>query len=58
MVKDNGGDAVKLAEGTAAVPSAKKDAVIAGAMALRAMLKNGKFAQADDAVTAQLKEQQ
>ncbi|AFI32003.1 variable large family protein [Borrelia crocidurae] len=44
IVKD-GGDAAKLAKSTAAaVATAKKDAVIAGGIALRAMSKDGKFA--------------
>nr|WP_084543143.1 variable large family protein [Borrelia hispanica] len=49
MVKDNG-DAVKLAkEITGNVDTAPKDGTIAGAIALRAMAKNGKFANGNNA---------
>ncbi len=49
MVKDNG-DAAKLAkEITGNVDTAPKDGTIAGAIALRAMAKNGKFANGDNA---------
>ncbi|AHH13283.1 Variable outer membrane protein (plasmid) [Borrelia hermsii YBT] len=49
--KGNEGDAVKLAKHSAAngnAANAKKDAVVAGAMALRAMAKEGKFANSSD----------
>ncbi|AHH07126.1 Variable outer membrane protein (plasmid) [Borrelia crocidurae DOU] len=53
MIKDDG-DAVKLSEGVDA-PSAKKDAVIAGGIALRAMAKGGKFAGPSDNANADAK---
>nr|WP_011666335.1 variable large family protein [Borrelia duttonii]BAC22680.1 vmpM [Borrelia duttonii] len=53
MIKDDG-DAVKLSEGVDA-PSAKKDAVIAGGIALRAMAKGGKFAGLSDNANADAK---
>ncbi|AHH13181.1 Variable outer membrane protein (plasmid) [Borrelia hermsii YBT] len=58
MIKDNG-DAAKLAKNTVAIANAgvanAKDGTIAGAIALRAMAKSGKFANrnnANDAVPA------
>ncbi|UPA11680.1 variable large family protein (plasmid) [Borrelia parkeri] len=58
MVKDNG-DAAKLAKNSAAngnAANAKKDAIIAGGIALRAMAKDGKFANSSDTdVTAEIK---
>ncbi|AHH06933.1 Variable outer membrane protein, partial (plasmid) [Borrelia crocidurae DOU] len=54
MVKDNG-DASKLAkETTGNVDTAPKDGTIAGAIALRAMAKNGKFANGNDAANADI----
>ncbi|BDU63425.1 hypothetical protein BOFE_09650 (plasmid) [Candidatus Borrelia fainii] len=50
IVKDNG-DAAKLAKNSVAngnAANAKKDAVIAGGVALRAMAKGGKFANSSD----------
>ncbi|AHH05973.1 Variable outer membrane protein (plasmid) [Borrelia miyamotoi FR64b] len=50
MIK-NGGDAATLAKNSAAngnAANAKKDAIIAGGVALRAMAKGGKFANSSD----------
>ncbi|WP_434757357.1 variable large family protein (plasmid) [Borrelia puertoricensis] len=55
MVKNNG-EAVKLAkETTGSVTVAPKDATIAGAIALRAMAKNGKFAGPSDNASVEAK---
>ncbi|UPA14298.1 variable large family protein [Borrelia turicatae] len=48
MIKDNG-DAAKLARETTGNAATPKDATIAGAIVLRAMAKDGKFANASDA---------
>ncbi|AHH07753.1 Variable outer membrane protein (plasmid) [Borrelia crocidurae DOU] len=48
MIKDNG-DAFKLAKETTGNANTPKDGTIAGAIALRAMAKGGKFANASDA---------
>ncbi|AFI31961.1 variable large family protein [Borrelia crocidurae] len=52
MIKANG-DAVKLADGTVVAQSAKKDVAIAGAIVLRAMAKNGKFAGPNNNASAE-----
>ncbi|WP_024653198.1 variable large family protein [Borrelia persica] len=57
MIKDNG-EAIKLAAnnaGVAAVEANKKDATIAGGIALRAMAKSGKFSGPSDAASAEAK---
>ncbi|WP_206741886.1 variable large family protein [Borrelia crocidurae] len=57
MIEDNG-EAVKLASSNAAVAAVnanKKDGVIAGGIALRAMAKDGKFAGPSDAASVDAK---
>ncbi|UPA11362.1 variable large family protein (plasmid) [Borrelia parkeri] len=54
IVKDNG-DAAKLARETTGNAATPKDAVIAGGIALRAMAKDGKFANASDNANADAK---